>query len=518
MSYNDELLKVQTKNLFDIPLDVETQFDNTNTNTNTNINSGLDLSQVEIGGGISPFKLEQQQQQYQQTGGKSNRNLNLEIQDDFTTDFEEVKINDGKIEIIQNGGDPQLFDKIELNRSSSSEQLNKQDFTEEIIPMSSPTPPTTSMQSGGNNGFEENETDMDMDLNDIEEYGNRDNIGEDALNADDDMFDEQGNVNINEKERINEEPPNWVHPELSIEDDNEMIVKLNQDDIDSKVAMYLDYYNSDEYQEYLKYFQIIYSASSQKYSVRRDIEGNIYLVKRATQAKELKGKKTRESIEEIMNDKEYKKNYMIKLIPPEYLDIKDELKKITNELNVLSGHIKIIQKDLIELGIDIKKDDIKAFEKIRNKFYKLINKKYIYTKYYQDVNNLFEESEKTDIYANELISFEDTNDITSYKLKSYIVGASNLLVENITTQLKENLEKYSEIINTSKLDKDQDKVKDQDKDKKEYNKLIKDFLVNKKINEDKNQKELNSLINFSKTKINFIIKKLPKIDVKSEPN
>jgi hypothetical protein len=504
MSYNDELLKVQTKNLFDVPLDVETQFD-----TNTNTNQSLDLSQIEIGSGVSPFKLEQQ------TGGKFNRNLNLEIQDDFTTDFEEVKINDGNIEIIQNGGDPQLFDKIELNRSSSSEQLNKQDFTEEIIPMSTQTPPTTLMQTGGNNGFEENETDMDMDLNDIEEYGNVDNMGEDALNADDDMFDVNENGNENEKEKINEEPPNWVHPELSIENDDDMIVKLNQDDIDSKVAMYLDYYNSDEYQEYLKYFQIIYSASPQKYSVRRDIEGNIYLVKREAQSKELKGKKTRESVEEIMNDKDYKKNYMIKLIPPEYLDIKDELKKITNELNVLSGHIKIIQKDLIELGMDIKKDDIKAFEKIRNKFYKLINKKYIYTKYYQDVNNLFEESEKTDIYANELISFEDANDIKSYKLKSYIVGASNLLVENITNQLKENLEKYSEIINTSKSDKDKDKYTD--KDKKEYNKLIKDFLINKKINEDKNQKELNTLINFSKTKINFIIKKLPKIDIKSEP-
>ncbi len=498
MSYNDELLKVQTKNLFDVPLDVETQFDN-------NTDTALDLSKVEIGAGISPFKLEQQ---YQSGGGQ--RNINLEIQDDFTTDFEEVKINDGNIEIMQNGGDPQLFDKIELNRSSSSEQLNinKQDFTEEIVPIPtiSSTIPQISEQSGGNKGFEENETDMDMDLNDIEEYGNIDNPGEDAENADNEMFDEQEN-------EISE-PPTWVHPELSIENDDDMIVKLNQDDIDSKVSMYLENYNSDEYQNYLKYLQIIYSASSQKYSVRRDIESNIYLVKRAPQSKELKGKKTKETIEDIMNDKDYKKNYMIKLTPPEYLDIQEELKKINNELNVLSGYVKIIQKDLIELGIDIKKEDIKAFEKIRNKFYKLINKKHIYTKYYQDVNNLFEESEKTNIYANELISFEDKNDIKSYKLKSYIVGASNILVDNLTNQLKENIDKFSEIFN---MVNNENNTENDIENNKEYKKLIKDFLINKKNNEDKTQKELNSLINFSKVKINFIIKKLPKIDVKSEP-
>jgi predicted transcriptional regulator len=48
-------------------------------------------------------------------------------------------------------------------------------------------------------------------------------------------------------------------------------------------------------------------------------------------------------------------------------------------------------------------------------------------------------------------------------------------------------------------------------------KSIKDFLVNKKHTNDLNKKELNGLINSSKERINFIIKKLPKVDIKEEP-
>ena len=114
----------------------------------------------------------------------------------------------------------------------------------------------------------------------------------------------------------------------------------------------------------LKYFQSIYSASTQKYSIRRDKDANIYLIKRPALPKELKGKKTRESVSDILNDKDFKKDYLIKLTPPEYLNVKDELKAITQQLNILSGDIKILQADLIELGPDISKDDIKKFEKI----------------------------------------------------------------------------------------------------------------------------------------------------------
>ena len=76
------------------------------------------------------------------------------------------------------------------------------------------------------------------------------------------------------------EPQRWVHPELTIENDDEMIIKMSQEDITSKVNLYLENYNSNEYQSYLKYFNAIYNASTQKYTIRRDNESNIYLIKR----------------------------------------------------------------------------------------------------------------------------------------------------------------------------------------------------------------------------------------------
>ena len=99
------LIKMQTKNLFDIPLDVETPLEE-----NTQIN----MNDIEIGSGISPFKL-------QSGGGGSDssfRKVDLESQSDFA-DLDEVNLDQmsefDDIETIQKGGDLNLFDKIEVN-------------------------------------------------------------------------------------------------------------------------------------------------------------------------------------------------------------------------------------------------------------------------------------------------------------------------------------------------------------------------------------------------------------------
>ena len=57
---------------------------------------------------------------------------------------------------------------------------------------------------------------------------------------------------------------------------------------------------------------------------------------------------------------------MVKLTPPEYLNVKDELAKINLELNILSGEIKLMQNDLIELGMDIKKEGIFTVYALKN--------------------------------------------------------------------------------------------------------------------------------------------------------
>jgi hypothetical protein len=208
-----------------------------------------------------------------------------------------------------------------------------------------------------------------------------------------------------------------------------------------------------------------------------------------------------------MLDRKPPKSYLIKITPPIYMDITEELNKINNDLNILSGEIKIIQKDLIELGVDISKDDIKNFEKIRDKFYKLMNRKYIYNKYYIDINNILVNEEQKNIYLNESISYIDKNDNKLYKLLSHIVTVDGDKIDNMTIQLKDNLEKYMAIINQE----------NNNENSKEYKKSIKDFLVNKKNTNDFNKKELNGLINLSKERVNFIIKKLPKTDIKEEP-
>jgi hypothetical protein len=486
MSYQENLIKMQTKNLFDVPLDVETSFDNPNKEMNMN--------DIEIGAGLSPFKLGQ-------VGGNTDftRKINIEENTDLT-DLDEVNLDQmsefGDIETIQKGGDLELFDTID-----------KTGYTQPIVGIPEPAVNLEhNIQQGGGQAFDNPEgleisEITDNNEEDIEEYGNLDNMGEDFLNADDEQFDEQPK----------NETSTWINPELTIENDSEMIVKMNQDEIDTKVAMYIDYYNSDEYQEYLKYYQIVYSASSQKYTIRRDTKSNIYLVRRFKDkdaGKDKQGaKKNKESVQEMLayNNTE-PKSYLIKLTPPEYLNINDELNKINNELNILSGEIKIIQKDLIELGDEISKDDIKAFDKVRNKFYKLINRKYIYSKYYLDVNNIIDTEEKTNIYASEVITYTDKNDIDMYKVKSYNLSVSNNIIDDMTLQLKNNLEKYIAIHDNTDI-----------KNEKEYKQNIKDFLINKKHNEDKNKKEFNVLINSTKSRVNFIIKKLPKVDVKEEP-
>jgi hypothetical protein len=549
-TYHNDLIKIQTKNLFDVPLDVETSFDNEMNDTGRG--SG-DMSQVEIGAGVSPFSM-MSGGGNRNIGGGVMKNVNFEM-DSADADFEEVDLNNfgdaGQVEFLQRGGnDPQLFDKIELQRDdSSSPSFDKSDFTETIVPVKD----NIQMQSGGggNDNIEMEIEDLDLNEVDIDQSGNVDNPGEDAPNADDEKDKEYDTENI--KDIYQGPPPKWVHPELTIENDDDMINKMNQQEIDAKVAMYMDYYNSDEYSQYLKYFQMLYSASHQKYSVRRDVEGNIYLIKRHQQnkktdtdsddekdkkdkKKDLKekekynGKKTgKETVQDIINDTGFKKNYMIKLTPPEYLNIETELSKITNDLNVLSGEIKLMQNDLIELGMDIKPNDIKHFEKTKNKFYKLINRKAIYSRYFYNINNLTDETEENpeinNIFVNELIGYEDNNDVKAFKLKSNIVRAPTMLIDNIILQLKDNLENFSAILQTEEKDIKDVKEKENGKGKgkakpenNEYESKIKTFLINKKINDEKTQKELDSLVNFSKAKVNFIIKKLPVVDVKTEPN
>ena len=487
---------LQNPNLFDIPL----------ANSNEPSEPNLFLSQMGGSNIDDSFGFDDVLQEgagdYRDKEVQINQKLNS-IRDYELGNLEEHNLIGGSsFDNIQQH-QPQLFDKIvkEDNSSYSTSSILEQHLEE--------NPP---QQQGGFNlnveGMEiQDLTDEAFEVDNPSSYENE-NIGEDLPNPDDNRFDP-----MTQQER---EPQQWIHPELTIENDEEMIIKMSSEDINSKVNLYLENYNSNEYQSYLKYFNAIYNASIQKYSIRRDNNSNIYLIKRSYEdnPKDLRGKKTKESVYDVIKDldsKEYMKDYLIKLTPPVYLNIKDELKNLTHQLNILSGEIKILQNDLIELGSEITNEDVKKFERLREKFYKLINKKYIYSKYYDEVNELFETETKQNIYAKEIVSQIDKNDIKFYKLKYHLIKAPETLINNIINEIKTNLENYTEIIlSTNTIDTTNIT------NKKEYQEKIKNFLNIKKESKNKIQTETNNIIFNSKNKIDYIIKKLPKLDIKTD--
>ncbi len=499
MSYHDSLLDLQKHNLFEIPLENE---------PSTGELDGIKNLDMIGGGEQVPLSIP--------NIGSSNDFLKDEyLKDELMNEFEDklgpVKMNSQNGGFIENEHDFQinepLFDKITLERETPTQ--NTLNSLNEAFEANKPQSQTGGFTNNENNfeGMEIEELSDVMTDALVEENGNLDNPDEDVHNPDHKMYEEQPDPSESEYQ----EPSTWINPELSIENDSEMIVKMNQEDIEIKVGNYIDNYNSEEYQKYLKALQNIYAeGSKEKNAIRRDKDGNIYLIKRPiANLGKGKGKKNREGVQEIITDTDFIKNYLMKITPPEYIFIKDELTKITKELNVLSGDVKLLQKDLIEIGVDISKEDIKSFEKLRAKFYKLINKRYIYTKYYSDINNLFITEETLPIYANEIVSFIDENDIKSFKFVSNIINASANLIETIGINIKANIENYSQIINF-----ESEGNIENNENKKKYNSVITNFLENKKKSEDKIADELNSLIDFSKAKVNFAIKKLPKIDSK----
>uniref|UniRef100_A0A6C0EBJ9 Uncharacterized protein n=1 Tax=viral metagenome TaxID=1070528 RepID=A0A6C0EBJ9_9ZZZZ len=372
------------------------------------------------------------------------------------------------------------------NKESFGDNNNAEEKNEDKIP-----------QFGGSSDFNPEGMDLnDSDEVQIEESGNPSNPGEDSDPTDHPEYD------LIKEEK--QEAPEWIHPDLSIEDDYDMVSRMNQEEIESRVNTYLENYHSDEYAKYQKYFQSCYSASTQKYSIRKDNKGNIYLCSRAPQ-KENKGKKVKENVNQVFTDTEFTKNYLIKLTPPQYCKVSQSLKDITNELNIVSGDIKLLQQELIEQGAEIHDEDIKHFKKLRRKFYKLINKKYVYTKYYQEINGLNVTEAQTPVYAKEIITDIDENDNKIYKFKTHMVNASETLIQNMSLQIKEDLKNYTNIMHHNR------------DNQKEYQELIKFFLNEKKNNQEKIQKELSTLVSLQKERIDYLIEKLPIIDIRKDP-
>lgn len=514
MSFNS-LIDLQKQNLFEIPLNQEQ--DTSDKKTINIIQTGGDNENLfDIGNDSikdEEMLLKTKKDAFDdgiQFGGDlsiSKVDVENDILSNIGNDIESQYQTGGGSESMT---DPQLFEKIELKRDESRDESSnlsmnggadtKVNFESVKIENSE-----HNVQSGGSfenlEGREISEITDDLTEEKLEDGSNINNPGEDLMKND---YENDDKIEENMRAELIQPPPAWIHPDLNMEEDPEMIVKLNPEEIENKVENHINNYNSEEYNTYIKYYQAFYSASTQKYSIRINDKGELFLIKRPPIPKELKNKKIKENVQDIMNDTSYEKNYLIKLTPPEYLNIKSEVEKITKELNILTGYIKLLKDELVDLGTDISSSDIKKFEKLRDKFYKLSNKKYIYTKYFEEVNSIIIDDEKINIETNEIISYTDNNDIKSFKLESRFIKAPTSLISDITTQIKENIEKYQSII---EFDSENQKL---------YKSTIKEFLTNKDKNITKISKELKDLIAFSKTKVNFLIKKMPKIDIKND--
>ncbi len=510
MSYNS-LIDLQKQNLFEIPLK-EDASDKESVNihqTGGNNENLFDMAKKSIND--EEMDLKNKQNEFEdsiQFGGDfsmSKVDIENDILSNIGNDVESQ--SGGSFDKAESASEPQLFDKIELKRDEPVNQSSEVKMTGggdakvnfESINIEK------SEQTGGAienpEGVEISEITDELTEENLEETADINNPGEDLMKND---YESSDKKEEDMRTELEQPPPAWIHPDLNMEEDPEMIVKLNPEEIEAKVANHINNYNSEEYNKYIKYYQAFYSASTQKYAIRINDKGELYLIKRPPIPKELKNKKVKESVQDIINDNSYEKEYLIKLTPPEYLDIKSEVENITKELNVLTGDLKLLKDELIDLGADISSSDIKKFEKLRDKFYKLSNKKYIYTKYFEEVNSIVINDENINIETNEIISYNDDNDIKSYKLESRFIQVPQSLISDITTHIKENIEKYQNII---EQDSENEKI---------YKSNIKDFLENKNKNNIKIAKELKDLITFSKPKVNFLIKKLPKIDIKND--
>jgi hypothetical protein len=164
-----------------------------------------------------------------------------------------------------------------------------------------------------------------------------------------------------------------------------------------------------------------------------------------------------------------------------------------------------MQQELIEQGAEIHDEDVKHFKKLRRKFYKLINKKYVYTKYYQEINGLNVTETQTPVYAKEIITDVDKDDNKIYKFKTHMVNASETLMQNMALQIQDDLKNYTNVINHNR------------DDQKGYQDVIKFFLNEKRNNQDKIQKELSTLVSLEKERIDYLIEKLPILDIKKDP-
>lgn len=337
----------------------------------------------------------------------------------------------------------------------------------------------------------------------IEKQKKRDEITEEMNSENEEMNSENEEIN-SENEEINSENEDNENEEINSDNEdnennkdykqyggmndyepNEELIKdhplINKDNIIKRVRLLIQNYFSKEYQDYKNGFMTkkIFSKLSKKTRIVRE-KGFIYL-------KKIKDEDT--------------KSYLFKIKQPTYLYLKDENKKVNDDIKNQKYELDNI---FMKLQKTSKKSEseINLFNSYKKNYIKLLEDKEVLNLYYITINKISNENVKKISYSIKDIDIEKNMNLFIKKSFSFDIEEINELNNLQITKLNE----YNDIIQN--LNDNKNKI---NKKIKEY--IEKYDVFNQNINNElKNKlKNINKLVNNQSDYIDYIVENIPKM-------
>ena len=319
----------------------------------------------------------------------------------------------------------------------------------------------------------------------IEEQKKRDDIAENNDNEDWNSENEDNSAN-NDNEDWNSENEDYdQNGGMGDYEPNEELIKdhplINKDNVIKRVKLLIQNYFSKEYQDYKNGFMTkkIYSKLNKKTRIVRE-KGFIYL-------KKIKDEDT--------------KSYLFKIKQPTYLYLKDENKKVDDDIKNQKYELDNIFKKLQKTS-KRSESEINLFESYKKNYIKLLEDKEVLNLYYITINKISNENIKKISYSMKDIDIDKNINLFIKKSFSFDIEEINDLNNLQITKLNE----YNDIIQN--LNDNKNKINNQIK---EY--IEKYDVFNQNINNElKNKlKNINKLVNNQSDYIDYIVENIPKM-------
>lgn len=343
----------------------------------------------------------------------------------------------------------------------------------------------------------------------IEETGNFVNPAEDFISVDDlgqdgVEYNEESDIGTSELLDTSEQGKflydlsSWKHPELEMDDD--LVSELDHDQILSRASKYVDRYFSKEFYEYKDYLKAFYSKIGNKYYLQYDSNENVYLVEtpKFKPGSDEKRIWQKEKLGKIKTPSEY----IAKITPPRYIHLNEALDKINSKLRKVNMDVLQLRGQLMSKGADITKDEISNFKRLKAKYNKYYNRREIYSKYYLLVNNLEEEQRSIPYFAKEMKTRLDKANNQVFYLVNNVVELTPEMKEKMHQQIITNLNNYTDVLEN--LEQTDSRVK------------VETFIKKKQKMEEDIEKEIGSLISKKKGLIDFLIDRMPSVNIRKD--